>query len=181
MNESIRLRPHHFVDIVDEFGRGKRQFLPHRYGHALHVVADRLLKDANLVLLITINADAICRGCIFNVDGTCEDVMPEDYTCYPGTPAKKEEWNRRIDKRWCSMLGISPGDERTAGEFCRLILRSRDRIGEIYSELPASMAREKGLFLEAGSRFLLTRAAGSGKPDEGFPIANFKPDNGRLS
>jgi hypothetical protein len=34
----MRLRPHHFLDIVTSYGADER-FEPHPYGHSLHTVA----------------------------------------------------------------------------------------------------------------------------------------------
>ena len=157
MNDAVAIKPHHFVDILTDIGQGQTAFQPHPYGHDLHNVAARILAKRDLRLAIALGADAICRPCRHNVDGACVDGMPETQTRYVDVPDGKEEWNRRIDRRWCAALGVAQGDQTTAAELCGRLLQARAAIGEIYQELPATYAEKKSRDLVAGIQRLLSR------------------------
>jgi hypothetical protein len=44
MTDLLRLRTHHLIDIVTDYGRGA-VFAPHPYGHAVHTVAERVIEE----------------------------------------------------------------------------------------------------------------------------------------
>jgi hypothetical protein len=157
MSEALPIKPHHFVDILADFGRGRTDFQPHPYGHDLHTVAARILAEHDLRLLIAVGADAVCEPCRHNAEGICVDGMPDSQSRYVGVPEGKEEWNRRIDGRWCAVLRVSEGEETTAAELCGRLLGARSTIGEIYRELPPSYAQQKSKDLAAGIQLLLSR------------------------
>lgn len=149
----IAIKPHHFVDIIRAFGEGRTQFEPHPYGHALHSVAAEILANSNVPLRIELGADDICQPCRHNVHGLCDDTI--DTSFRPQAPRSKQEWNVRIDQRWCERLGLGQGDRRTARELCLLI---RDRAGDlagIYPEIPCQIVAERVSWLIKGlKRFL---------------------------
>ena len=147
MDEIIRIKPHHFVDIVTRFGEGGA-FQPHPYGHAVHTVAERVLADRDAMLEMELGADDICAPCVHNVDGLCDDEI--DTSFRPQAPSLKREWNLRIDRRWCDRLGLQQGDRLTARAFCE---RLRDRAGDItdiYREEPPDRTAERARKLAAG-------------------------------
>lgn len=153
MTDAIRIKPHHVVDIVTAFGAGRETFQPHPYGHAVHTVAERILRDGDVLLEIELGADDICRPCAHNVNGLCDDTIDTSYR--PEAPASKREWNLAIDRRWCERLGLAQGDRLTAREFCR---RLRDLAGDlttIYPEVPADMTAQRAARLKLGLRQLL--------------------------
>ena len=49
-NDAIVIKPHHFVDIVRDIGKGQRQWEPHPYGHNLHEIAERVGADRDAML-----------------------------------------------------------------------------------------------------------------------------------
>ena len=154
MTEAIRIKPHHFVDIVTAFGAGQSDFRPHPYGHALHAVAGRVLTDPDALLEMELGADDVCAPCRHNVDGLCEDTI--DTSFRPDAPPGKRQWNLRIDRRWCRRLGLAQGDRLTAREFCR---RLRDRAGDItdiYQEIPAATTAERAKAVQEGLRQFLS-------------------------
>lgn len=148
MKDAIRIKPHHFVDIVTAIGAGQSAFRPHPYGHAVHAVAAEILADRDVALEIELGADDICRPCRHNHDGVCVDTIDTSYR--PAAPPLKRDWNLRIDRRWCERLGIAPGRRITARELCRLL---RDRAGDItdiYAEIPAGRTAERAANLKKG-------------------------------
>ena len=147
----LRIKPHHFLDIIRDFGAG-RSHQPHPYGHDVHRVAGVIREHPDTVLELTGEPDAICAPCRFLVDGNCIDI-----TTSPGHLIPKDRWNRLIDRRIFERLGLKEGDRLTALEFCRL---ARERLGDLYS-LYAEADREKTAqrrsLLEAGFEKYLTK------------------------
>jgi len=149
MTDEIRIKPHHFVDVITALGGGKTEYEPHPYGHALHAVARRILADPEVVLCMEFGADDICGPCRHNVGGRCDDVI--DTSCRPAAPASKGAWNLLLDQRWGERLGLVEGERLTARELCE---RIRDRAGDvagIYREVAADRAAERQTKLEAGA------------------------------
>ncbi len=148
MGDPIRIKPHHFVDIITGLGAGQTTFEPHPYGHAVHIVAERLIQDRDVLLQMELGADDICGPCIHNIDGRCNDTIDTSYR--PAAPASKQEWNLLIDRRWCERLGLQQGDTMSAREF---VERLRDRAGDItdiYREIPADLTADRARKLTQG-------------------------------
>jgi hypothetical protein len=149
----ISIKPHHFVDILTEFGNGCTKFEPHPYGHALHRVAHEVLGSRDASLRIELDADDICLPCCHNMAGLCDDTI--DTSFRPAAPKSKRLWNLALDQRWCSRLGLKQGDRLTARELCE---RIRDRAGDItdiYREIPADRTAKRQASLQEGIRLFL--------------------------
>lgn len=160
MSTPIRIKPHHFIDILRDFGRGTTAFEPHPYGHAVHVVAARVLRDRDAMLEMELGADDICEPCVHNVGGLCDDTI--DTSFRPDAPSSKREYNLLIDRRWCERLGLAQGDRLTARDFCR---RLRDRMGDltaIYRENPPDRVAARDRALRLGVVLFLGEQAESG-------------------
>ena len=157
----IRIKPHHFIDIVTAFGRGQTAFEPHPYGHAVHSVAEHVLRDHDVVLEMELGADDICEPCVHNADGLCADSI--DTSFRPDAPTSKREYNLLIDQRWCERLDLAQGDHLTARDFCR---RLRDRIGDltaIYRENPPERVAARARDLAAGIALFLRGGGAEGR------------------
>jgi hypothetical protein len=148
MPTALRIKPHHFVDIVAALGRGQTTFEPHPYGHDVHGVAARLLGDRDTLLEIELEADDICRPCKHNAHGLCQDTI--DTTFRPDAPSSKREYNLLIDQRWCERLGITQDQRLTAREFCRLLRQRAGDIAGIYRENPPDRTAKRAEDLRAG-------------------------------
>lgn len=149
----IRIKPHHFIDIVTSFSAENLSFKPHPYGHAVHIVSEKVWNNRDAVLEMELGADDICEPCKHNIDGGCDDVI--DTSFRPEAPSLKREWNLIIDKRWCERLNLKQGDRLTASEFCRLLQSNIDDITSIYREIPADRTTERLSKLKVGiERFL---------------------------
>ena len=149
----VRIKPHHFVDILTAFGDGRKEFRAHPYGHALHLVAERILSADDTPLLIDLGADDICRPCRHNLDGLCDDII--DVSFRPGAPESKSEYNLIIDRRWCERLGLEPGERITAQELSRRILDRAGDLTPIYCETPAGRTAERAAKLFKGVKQFL--------------------------
>jgi hypothetical protein len=145
MGKVIRIKPHHFIDIITALGRGETSFEPHPYGHAVHTVAASLLKDRDAMLEMELGADDICQPCKHNKDGLCDDTI--DTSFRPDAPSSKRLYNLTIDQRWCQRLSLKQGDRITAREFCQRLDKQTDDISDIYRENPNrhSALRKKDL------------------------------------
>ena len=157
MNKAyISIRPHHFTDIMESFGRGERSFRPHpTYGHGVHTISECLLQDKNVSLKIVLDIDDICRPCIHNVNNICDDVIDTSYR--PKAPNLKNDWMRLIDPRWCDKLKIKAGAQFSAYKLCERIrakIRMRDFI-DVYHEIPASMTEQRYNNLVKGLEYYL--------------------------
>ena len=154
MNQGvIRVKPHHFIDIVTSFGAGQVTFEPHPYGHAVHTVAEQILSNPEVLLEMELGADDICTPCQHNINGLCDDTIDTSYR--PQAPSSKREWNLMIDQRWCERLQLGQGDRLTAREFCERLQNCAGDITDIYREIPARRTAERASKLERGIAKLL--------------------------
>ncbi len=137
----LKIKPHHFIDIITKFGDGCEKFNPHPYGHAVHSVAEEILADRDIDICIELGIDDICLPCSHNIDGRCDDII--DVSFRPQAPESKHDYNLIIDMRWCERLGLLQDEQLTAREFC---LRIRDYAGDIediYRETPVDRTLER--------------------------------------
>jgi len=153
MKDVILIKPHHFIDIITSFGAGKITFEPHPYGHAVHIVAERVLRDRDILLEMELGADDICKPCNHNIDGICDDTI--DTSFRPNAPSLKRKWNLIIDQRWCMRLQLQQGDRLTARELCERLRDSSGDITDIYREIPANLTAERTRKLKAGIKKFL--------------------------
>jgi len=152
-DELIRIKPHHFVDILTEVGTGVRRWEPHPYGHAVHTVAAAVVANPDRMLQMDFGADDICAPCRHNIDGLCDDTIDTSYR--PAAPKSKRENNLLLDARWGARLGLAEGDRLTARAFAE---RLRDRAGDvtaIYRELPADRVARRQADLAKGVELFL--------------------------
>ena len=151
--EMIAVKPHHFVDIITSFGAGQKTFQPHPYGHAVHTISQRILDNRDVFLEVELGADDICRPCVHNVGGSCDDTI--DTFFRPTAPSSKRDWNLLIDRRWCNRIKLQQGDRLSA---YKLVQRIRDHMGDImdiYREIPAERTAERAQKLLKGIQFFL--------------------------
>jgi hypothetical protein len=131
----IRVKPHHLVDILCDIGAGQTNWQPHPYGHLVHVVGAAVLADPEARLEMDFGADDICRPCLHNIHGRCDDTI--DTSFRPKASTSKRENNLLLDARWSERLGLAEGTRLTVREFCRLLReRAWDDISDIYLEEP---------------------------------------------
>jgi len=148
MKNVIRIKPHHFVDIITSFSSENIKFEPSPYGHAVHSVSENIWKNRDVPLVMELGADDICEPCRHNINGICNDIIDTSYR--PEAPSSKREWNLIIDKRWCERLSLQQGDKLTAREFCQRLRDNTDDITDIYREIPAERTAERARRLEVG-------------------------------
>ncbi len=151
--QTIAIKPHHFVDIITSFGGGERTFQPHPYGHAVHIISERIFHDHNVLLKIELGADDICGPCIHNISGSCDDTIDNSYR--PTAPSSKKEWNLLIDGRWCERIRVKQGDKLSARELVNRLKNYMGDITDIYREIPDDMTKKRAQRLMKGIQFFL--------------------------
>jgi len=132
MNSIIKIKPHHFIDIITSFSVDRVILEPHDYQHNVHTISKTILENRNTLLEIDLGADDICTPCIHNIDGICDDIL--DISNRPKVPPLKREWNLILDKRWCKRLKIDQGVIISVLEFCALLEDGSNNLLEIYKE-----------------------------------------------
>jgi len=144
----IKIKPHHFIDIITSFSKDKMILTPHEYGHNVHSVSKTILENRDALLEIDLGADDICKPCTHNIDGICDDVI--DISNRPKVPRLKREWNLIIDKRWCKRLRIEQGETISVLDFCKLLEEGLNNLQEIYNENNIENTIEREINLKEG-------------------------------
>ena len=123
---SLFLRPHHLLDILRDVGYGIR-YEPHAYGHALHLVAEKLVADPDQEIVFVAAADDICRPCRhLRADGRCDDTMS-----LAGKTVSKQAYNDALDRRLSVFLELEDGRRMTLREFLGLIRPKLDGLAGV--------------------------------------------------
>ncbi len=148
MNTSIKIKPHHFIDIISSFASDEIILKPHPYGHKVHSITKEIINNKELVLEIELHADTICEPCCHNIEGICSDSL--DTSNRPLSPSLKREWNLLIDKRWCKRLNITQGDKIPILNFCNILKENTKNIADIYRERTIDNSNEKEKKLNEG-------------------------------
>ena len=113
---TMKLRPHHVLDIVTDYGHGKK-FSPHPYGHAVHIVAATILSNLEMEVEFVIGADEICRPCKhLQSDGQCGDVLHQ-----LDPPISKQKYNDELDCRLFDYLGLASSRVMTIREYLEIV------------------------------------------------------------
>ncbi len=153
---AITIKPHHFVDILADFGEGVTEFGPHPYGHGYGAVMARIVAEPDVELVIELGADDICRPCLHNAGGQCDDTI--DTSFRPEAPTGKGDYNLIIDERWCERLGVAQGDRIGTAEMAGRIAAACDDLAPIYRENPADRVSAKAAALAAGAEWFTRRS-----------------------
>jgi hypothetical protein len=148
MSETIRIKPHHFIDIIRDYGADEVSLEPHPYGHAVHLVAARIVSDPDTPLVMDLGADDICQPCRHNIEGLCDDTIEARFG--RGVPISKREYNLALDERWCERLGLAQGDRLTAREFCQRLSEAAGDITDLYPEHPPADTAARQQSIRAG-------------------------------
>lgn len=116
MGNFTLLRPHHILDIITKYGQNFA-FDPHPYGHAMHIVAQKIVDDINMKVKLTIGADEICYPCRHLLpNGYCDDVLKQI------SPAiNKQDYNDHLDSKLLTFLNIKPNTILSIRDYLTII------------------------------------------------------------
>lgn len=136
----MKLRPHHLIDIFKGLGNGRDMSKPHEFGHAQHIIVQKIRKDSETIVEFICENDDICTPCRnLGKDNICIDILKVPLM-------KKQDYNDALDKRLFNYLKITPGTKMTVMEFMELVLSKMPDIIPIATHPGADEAyTEKGL------------------------------------
>lgn len=123
----MKLRIHHFFDIIRDFGSGKK-IEAHPYGHAYHTVAELILNDADTKWQLVIASDETCDGCSHLINGVCDDVIT-----HRNDFSGKEDFNNHLDKRIMGVCGFKESEKYSPKELCQRVHKYLINIEFIYA------------------------------------------------
>ena len=108
----IKLRPHHLLDIIRDFGNEvKRE--AHPWGASLISVTQTILSDINQKVEFVMGVDSICETCSKLNGQICEAQINNELLM--------RDYNDRIDQVLFSALNIAPGTQLSVREFLQRI------------------------------------------------------------
>lgn len=122
----MKIRIHHFFDIIRDFGSGKN-ITPHSSLHNYHEVAEQIRENPNIEFEIVVEPDAVCAGCIHLEKSICDDTISHrtDFTL-------KEEFNNYLDKRIIDVCEIRSSKKYSPKVLCEIADKYIDNIEFIY-------------------------------------------------
>jgi len=128
MDEPLKLRPHHVLDIIRNYGHFEK-FTAHPYGHAQHLVSQKLISNLNTPIKLIIGSDDICTPCIHLLpNGLCGDVLHQ-----LEEPVSKQEYNDSLDRKLFPYLGLKENSVITFQGFLKIVNQKTPGIEEICS------------------------------------------------
>jgi hypothetical protein len=139
----MRVRPHHLIDIIAQYGAGQ-PFEPSAYGHAVHTVAAEVIANPGVRLEFGVGADDICAPCRHLVSGRCDDVI---HTLDP--PVRKQDYNDALDQRLLELLGMTEGECMTFEEYLALLRTHLEGLAELCAH-PGEEPKDRAVKLERG-------------------------------
>lgn len=148
----IKIKPHHFIDIIKLYGAGINNFVPDKnYQHDFYLIANSIIKNHDSVLKLTIDEDDICTPCKYiNSSGICIDTITH-LSC----TNSKDEWNKTLDKRILEYLNLSTEKNYTANELCNIIFSNSLKIYDIWKEEELQKKEDRyNLFLIGSKKYL---------------------------
>ncbi len=122
----IKLRIHHFFDIIRDFGMGK-DIKPHTYHHSYHKVAKMIWQHPETKVEIVVGTDQVCEGCIHLVGNSCNDIIThrKDFTL-------KEKFNNYLDFMIIKICEIDVSQKYTLRSLLQFSDKYLDNIEFIY-------------------------------------------------
>ncbi len=143
----IKIKPHHFMDIIKLYGSGLDEFIPDQaYGHDFYIVANELVHKHDIELTLTDGEDDICRPCKFNKEGNCTDSISH----IENIPSK-DSYNKILDSRLIIMMNLSINKIYTAFELCNKMYEKRNIIFSVWKEESDTVTQRRYELFCAGS------------------------------
>ena len=131
----IKLRPHHLLDIIRDFGNEvKRE--THPWGASLASVTQNILSNINQKVEFVMGVDSICETCSKLKGQICEAQINNELLM--------RDYNDRIDQKLFSALNIAPGTQLSVIEFLRKIDDNIEVLNLFNSPSNNPMVRKNG-------------------------------------
>lgn len=147
----LRIKPHHFLDMIKLYGAGYESFVPDETtGHAFYSVGNQILRDPRTKLRFTFACDDVCGPCKWRQGTLCTDAV-SGLGAYRG----KDAYNKMLDERLARLAGLKLDRIYTAEETCALLARHREAIFEVWSlEERARLEKRYELFCKGCEKYL---------------------------
>lgn len=127
----IRIKPHHFLDIIKLYGKGIEKFVPDKkYNHNFYGVANEIVAAHQTEVTITSGEDDICSTCIY----LGEDKKCTDRIFHIAGIDSKNEWNEILDHRIMQYVQISEGSRYSAHALCKILFLKKEIIYIVWDE-----------------------------------------------
>lgn len=145
----IRIRPHHFMDIIKLYGKGIEVFVPDpQFNHHFYLVANEILKNHQVSLKIIVGRDDICLPCNrLGQAGECTDPIKHISGVH-----LKNEWNNTLDNRIIKYSNAFEDSIYSAQEYCKMLYDIKEHIFDIWEEESDSAKNERYHYFCNGAR-----------------------------
>lgn len=110
----MKLRIHHFFDIIRDFCSKEGHIMPHPYGHSYHKVAKAIWTNPSLKIKIVVQCDDVCDRCSHLKNNSCIDVIG-----YRKDFRFKEKFNDYLDQRIMKVCLVKKGNTYTPIQLCK--------------------------------------------------------------
>ena len=126
-NVRMKIRIHHFFDVIRDLRNGNKILADTNYRHSYHSIASTLIDSPDIKMKIVVGIDSVCDGCIHNMEGKCDDPL----TIKKGF-TMKHDYNNWLDKRILEKFNLSEGKIVTPVKLCKSAHKYIDNIYQIY-------------------------------------------------
>ena len=146
---TVHIKPHHFMDIIKLHGAGIEEFVPDiNMGHDFYKVANKIMRDPSLKLILTVEGDDICLPCK-KYKNCCQDQISH----IPGFKSK-DDYNKLLDRRIIELYHLQE-EYYEARSLCALYYESSELIYEIWKEETAEAVDKRyALFVKGAEAYL---------------------------
>lgn len=144
----IIIKPHHFMDIIKLYGSGIEVFVPdEKMQHDFYKIANEIIKNPQVKLSLTIDADDICQPCVQCINGICDDGLPKTLG-----NIKKDDYNKRLDQRLIDYLHLNLEEQYTALSLCRIMYEKKDIIFKVWLEEDDQITQRRFELFQLGAK-----------------------------
>ncbi|MFN8254917.1 MAG: DUF1284 domain-containing protein [Bacteroidales bacterium] len=159
----IKIKPHHFFDIIKLYGKGIDIFYPDKqFNHDFYKIANTIVGNPKTEILLTIAADDICQPCNYlGKEKKCIDKINH----IEGIDLK-EKWNEIIDKRIIEKTGIGEGSKLSARDYCEILMRNLELVNYVWQEENVEQKKFRyNTFIIGARKYLSFKENNPGWPD----------------
>ncbi|MED9811673.1 MAG: hypothetical protein UFX20_06220 [Longibaculum muris] len=144
----IIIKPHHFMDIIKLYGSGIEVFVPdEKMQHDFYKIANEIIKNHQVKLSLTIDADDICQPCVQCINGICDNGLPKTLG-----NIKKDDYNKRLDQRLIDYLHLDLKEQYTALALCRIMYEKKDIILKVWLEEDDKITQRRFELFQLGAK-----------------------------
>lgn len=148
----VKIKPHHFLDIIKLYGKGIERFVPdEKYNHNFYSVANEIINNHEVLIKITVGKDDICSPCKYIGMG---DICIDKIEHIDGINSK-DEWNKILDNRIIEYTKCIENSKIPAYKYCEILYSIKEQIFNIWKEEPDSAKNYRyNLFCIGAKKYL---------------------------